>query len=70
MEGDCHDSVCREECLFDTIAVMAVNIDVEDSLVCLEQLKDAKDAVIDIAEAASFKLLGMVKSTRPIDSNV
>jgi len=41
VEGHCHDSVCRKECLLYTITVMAIDIDIEDALVGLEQLKDA-----------------------------
>ena len=40
MERDCHDSVCGVECLLYSISVVNVNINVENTLVILEQLQD------------------------------
>ena len=36
----------------------------------LEELKDGQDDVVDIAEAAGFTLLGMVKTSGPVDGDL
>ena len=38
--------------------------------ILLEQLKNSQDDVIDIAEPRGFTLLGVMKSTRPVDGYV
>lgn len=35
-----------------------------------EELKNAEDNVVDVAETAGFGLLGVVKATGPVDGNV
>lgn len=59
MEGAGHDAVGRIKCLLDPVAVMHVNVDVEDALEVpravnknslLEELEDAEDNVVDVAE--------------------
>ena len=51
MEGKGHDSIGRPEGLFDAIAVVDVNIDVEDTRVVQEELEDREDDVIYVAES-------------------
>ena len=70
MEGDCEDAICRQEGLLDTITMMAINVDVKYALVCLEELKYTKDAIIDVAKAACLKLFCVGKSSSPIHSDV
>ena len=41
--------------------MMDININVEDSRMMKEQLKNSEDNVIDIAKPRSFSLFGMVK---------
>lgn len=60
MKGDGHDSVSREECLFHTVAMVAVNVDVKDALVGLEKLKYAKHTIVHIAKAARLELFRMM----------
>ena len=43
-----------------------VYIDVEDSLVVLEQLEDGQHDVIDVAEATGLVLFGVVQATGPV----
>lgn len=38
-----------------------INVDVEDSRMMKEQLKDSKNDVIDIAKSRSFSFFGMVQ---------
>ena len=70
MERDCHDPVCGVERLLDSVPMVDVNVNVQDSLVILEEFKDGKDDVVDIAEARCFALLCMVESPCPVDCNV
>mmetsp|Transcript_5431 Transcript_5431/g.7907 ORF Transcript_5431/g.7907 Transcript_5431/m.7907 type:complete len:239 (+) Transcript_5431:439-1155(+) len=65
-----HDSICAVECLFDTIAVMNVNIDIEHACVNLEKFEYGEHDIIDVTKAGSFGFFGMMKSPRPIDGNV
>ena len=50
--------------------MMAIYIDVEYALVCLKELKNTKDAIIDVAEATCLELFCMVESSSPIDGDV
>jgi hypothetical protein len=43
-----------------------IDVDVEHSLVVLEQLQDSEHDIVDIAKAACTLLLGMMKASRPI----
>lgn len=54
MEGACHDSIGEVESFFDTVTMVDINIDVEDSLVSFKELKDGQHAVVDVAEAGSL----------------
>ena len=70
VEADGHDPVRGVEGLLHPVSVVNVNIDVEDSLVVLEELQDGQDNVIDIAEATGLGFLGVVKSSSPVDGDV
>jgi len=43
------------------IPMMAVDVNVDHSLVFLQQLKNGEHAVVDIAEPRSFKFLGVME---------
>lgn len=45
MEGNGHDSVGCVECFFDTVAMVDIDIDVEDALLETQQFEDAEDDV-------------------------
>lgn len=62
MKRDSHHSIRAVECLLNTITMMDIDIDVEYSIVILEQLKDCKYDIIHIAESTCFHLLGMMKT--------
>ncbi len=70
VKGDGHDSIREIEGLLDAIPMVDVNVDVQHSRMHLEQLQDANDNVIDVAEAGGLKLLGVVQSPTPVDGNV
>ena len=70
VEADGHDAVGRPERLLDAVAVVAVDVDVQDARDRAEHFKDAKDDVVDIAEAGCLTLLRVVQSTRPVDRDV
>ena len=65
-----HHAVGRVESLLDTIAVVNVDVDVENALMVLEQLEDCEDAVVNVAKSARFRLFGVVESSRPVDDNI
>jgi hypothetical protein len=69
METCRHHSVGSKECLLYSISMMAVDVDVENSLVVFQEFYYGKDAVVDIAEPRGLLLLGMMQATRPIYPN-
>ena len=70
VEGVGHDAVGRPERLLDAVAVVAVDIDVEHAGDGAEELEDAEDDVVNVAEARGFALLCVVEATGPVDGNV
>lgn len=50
MEGASHDPIGQIEGLLNTIAMVDIDIDIEHSLVGLEQLQNGKHAIVDIAK--------------------
>ena len=70
VEGVGHDAVGRPERLLDAVAVVAVDIDVEHAGDGAEELEDAEDDVVDVAEAGSLALLGVVQAPGPVDGDV
>jgi hypothetical protein len=45
-----HDAVRRVEGLLDTVTVVDVNVDVENTLVVAEKLEDTEDNVLSLAK--------------------
>jgi len=70
VEADGHHSVGCVKGFFNSIAVVDVDIDVEHSLMILEQLQDSKHNVIYITEPRGRLLLCMMKASSPVDANV
>lgn len=70
MEGYGHNSVGGIKSFFHAVAMMNVNVDVQDTLMVFQKLENGQDNVVDITEAGSFGLLGVVKSTGPVDGNI
>ena len=67
MEADSHDSVGVVEGFFDSVSMMDVDVEVKHARVHLEQLQDAEDDVVDVAETAGLCLLGVVETAHPVD---
>lgn len=70
MKGEGHDPVGGPKGLLHAIAMMHVNVDVENTWVVEEQLQDRKHDVIDVTEPRGLGLLGMVQAARPVDRDV
>lgn len=70
VEGGCHDTVGGPEGLFDAVAVMNVDVDVEDARVVAEELQNGEDDIIDVAEAGCHALFGVMETTGPVDGDV
>jgi len=70
MEADGHDSVRGKEGFFYSVTVMHVNVNIENSLVVLQQLQNCKNNVVHIAEALCLLLLGVVQPSCPVDAKV
>jgi hypothetical protein len=69
VERDCHDSIGVIKGLFDTVAVMNIDIEVKDSGVYFEQLKNAENDIIDVTEPTGLGLFAMMEATGPVDNN-
>lgn len=70
MKRNSHDAVGGEKRLLHAIAVMDVNIDVEDASMIFQEFENGENNVVDVAETTGFALLGVMQATRPIDGNV
>lgn len=49
---------------------MDVNVDVQNAIVAFEQLEDAEDDIVYVAEARRLALLGVVQPARPVDGDI
>ena len=70
VEGDGHDPVRGVEGLLHAVPVVDVDVDVEHSLVVLQELEDGQHDVVDVAEARGLRLLGVVETPGPVDGDV
>ena len=70
MKADCHDPVGGVKGFFHSVSVMHVDVDVEDSVVVLEQLQDRYDDVVNKAEPTCLGLFGVMQSTCPVYAHV
>lgn len=50
VEGACHDSIGQVEGFLHAVSVVDIDIDVQHSLVGLQQFQDGQHAIVDIAE--------------------
>jgi hypothetical protein len=62
-----HYTICGVEGFLDTITVVTVDVNVQHSWVCSQELKDSEYNVIDVTKARRLPLLSMMKAARPID---
>ena len=70
METDRHHSISCVERLFYTIAMMYIDVDIQDSIMIFEKLKDSQHYIIDVAEATGLLLFSVMQATCPIDGDV
>lgn len=70
MKRASEDAVSGVEGFFDAIAVVDIDVNVEDTLVVAEEFYDRENDVVDIAETGSFSLFSVVETTCPVDRNV
>ena len=70
MEADSHDTVSRIKGFLNAITMMHINVDVEDAVVVLEQLKYGDNDVVHKAEAASLFFFGVMQAACPVDAHV
>ena len=70
VEAASHNPIRRVERLLNTVTVVAIDVDIQDTRISSQKLQDTEDNVIDVAEPGCFALFGMVKPSCPIDSYV
>jgi hypothetical protein len=70
VKAACHDTIGGVERLFDAVTMVAVNVDIQYARKGAQEFQNAKDDVVDITKTGCFALLGVMKSTSPIDSDI
>lgn len=66
MEADSEYSICVIECLLHSIPMMNVNIQIQDSRVNFQQLKNAQNNIIHITKSTCLCLFSVMKTAWPI----
>ena len=61
--ADRHDTVGKVKGFLHAVAMVDVDVYIQDPLIRLEQLEAGQDNVVDVAEPRGFRLLGMVHAT-------
>ncbi len=62
MDREFEDAGLVIECKLDAVAVVGVDIEVEDTTALLEEILDRDDDIIDVAESGCVVAAGMVES--------
>lgn len=70
MEGKGEDAVCGLEGGFHAVAVVDVDVDVEDALVLRQEVLDGEHDVVDVAEARGSRFSGVMQAAGPVDGDV
>ena len=80
VEGHRHHAIRGVKGLLDAIAVVDIDIDVQnagihsmrngDPPTPLQQLQDGQHDIVHVAEAGRLRLLGMMQTARPVDHNI
>lgn len=65
VEGDRHDSVGRVERFLYAIAMMYIDINVENPRMMPQQFQNGQDNIIYITKTTRFKFLCMMQTSRP-----
>ena len=67
METDCHNSIGEVEGLLDSVPVVNIDVNVEDSWVVLQQLENSQHYVVGVTEPTCLALFCMVHASAPVD---
>lgn len=67
MERASHDSISKVKGFLNTITMMDINIDIQDSLKSFEKFQNSENTVINIAKSWGLRLFGMMETARPIE---
>lgn len=70
MERARHDAIGGVEGLFDAVAMVTVDVDIENARDSAEHFEDAEDDVVDIAEPGRLALFRVVQASGPVDGDV
>jgi len=70
MKRDRHDPIRSIKSLFDPITVMDINIDVQHTMMMLEQLQNSQDTIIHITKPRGLALLRVMQPPRPINHDI
>lgn len=70
VEADSHDSVCVVEGLFDAVAVVHIDVQVQNPAVDPQQLQDAEHDVIYVAKTAGRGPACVVEAAHPVYGDV
>ena len=70
VKAACHDTIGGVERFFDTVTVVAVDVDIQYARKGAQKFQNAEDDVVDITETGCFALLGVMESSSPINSDV
>ena len=70
MERYRHYSICAVKGFLDSISMMHIDVNIEYSVMVFQEFQDSKDYIIDVAEATSLHLFGMMEASRPINADI
>lgn len=70
VKRDCHYSISGVKGLLNSITMVNINVNIQNSPVNFEKLEDTKNNVVDVTESRGFGLLGVVEAAGPIDGDV
>lgn len=70
MKRHCHHSISGVKSLLNSITMVNIYVNIQHTPVNFEEFEDTKNNVVDVAESRGLRLLRMMESTGPINSDV
>lgn len=70
METARHDPIARIERLLDAVPMVHIDVDIEYAGVRAQELENAEDDVVNVAETGSFALFGVVQAAGPVYGDI
>lgn len=70
MKRHTHDSIGQVECFFNSITMMYVNVNVNDSRINEKKFQYCQNDVVNVAETTCLRLFCMMKAASEIDSYI